>query len=119
MPVPIVQVQDRNAPHSQGVRKWELWLLVIFLLSLPLLNPWVRGDGVGYYAFARAPLIEHNLDFQRDYQSANAGFRDPRLDENGAPRSSSALLPDISTIISPLVPQCCGLHSCSQRTPPC
>jgi len=30
-----------------------------------MLNPWVRGDGVGYYAFARAPLIQHNLDFTR------------------------------------------------------
>jgi len=46
----------------------------------------VRGDGVGYYAFARAPLIEHNLDFTRDYQHANESFRGPRLDENGQPK---------------------------------
>jgi hypothetical protein len=59
----------------------------LFLIFLPLLNPWIRGDGVGYYAFARAPLIQHNLDFARDYQSANAGFREARLDENGEPRS--------------------------------
>jgi Dolichyl-phosphate-mannose-protein mannosyltransferase len=57
-------------------------------MSLPLMNPWIRGDGVGYYAFARALLIEHRLDFQRDYQSGNAAFRDARLDENGVPRSS-------------------------------
>jgi Dolichyl-phosphate-mannose-protein mannosyltransferase len=58
---------------------------VLFLLSLPMLNPWVRGDGVGYYAYARAPLIEHNLDFTHDYQQANASFRENRLDENGQP----------------------------------
>lgn len=64
-----------------------MWLLLLlFLPSLFLINPWVRGDGVGYYAFLRAPLIEHNLDFSRDYQNANQGFRDGRLDENGAPR---------------------------------
>ncbi len=57
-------------------------------MSLPLMNPWIRGDGVGYYAFARALLIEHRLDFQRDYQSGNAAFRDARLDENGVPRPS-------------------------------
>src|SRR5258708_29935154 len=61
-------------------------LFFLFLLSLVLLNPWVRGDGVGYYAFARAPLIEHSLDFTKDYQHANESFRGPRLDENNQPR---------------------------------
>ena len=50
-----------------------------------MLNPWVRGDGVGYYAFARAPLIEHDLDFTHDYQQANISFRENRLDKNGQP----------------------------------
>jgi hypothetical protein len=50
-----------------------------------MLNPWVRGDGVGYYAFVRAPLIQHNLDFTRDYQEANTSFRENRLDKNGQP----------------------------------
>jgi hypothetical protein len=57
-------------------------------MTVPLMNPWIRGDGVGYYAFARALLIEHRLDFQRDYQSGNAAFRDARLDENGVPKPS-------------------------------
>jgi hypothetical protein len=64
-------------------RRAQLLLVLLFLLSLPMLNPWVRGDGVGYYAFARAPLIQHNLDFTRDYQQANASFRENRVDENG------------------------------------
>ena len=58
---------------------------MLFLLSLPMLNPWVRGDGVGYYAYARAPLIQHNLDFTPDYQHANESFRENRLDKNGQP----------------------------------
>jgi len=62
------------------------WLLFLFLLSLALLNPWVRGDGVGYYAFARAPLIDHSLNFERDYIAANTGFREARLDSQGRPR---------------------------------
>lgn len=69
-------------PHS---RKADLFLFVLFLFSLLLLNPWVRGDGVGYYAYARAPLIQHNLDFTRDYQQANPSFRENRLDKNGQP----------------------------------
>ena len=59
----------------------ERWLLGLFLMSLVLMNPWVRGDGVGYYAFARAVLIQRNLDFTADYNAANASFRDERLDE--------------------------------------
>src|SRR5438309_11247774 len=61
-------------------------LVLLFIFSLALLNPWVRGDGVGYYAFVRAPLIEHSLDFERDYVSANTGFREARLDEHGRPK---------------------------------
>jgi len=59
---------------------------VLLLVSLPLMNPWVRGDGVGYYAFARALLIQRNLDFAPDYQHANEGFREARLDSSGAPK---------------------------------
>ncbi|HWO31952.1 MAG TPA: hypothetical protein VNO32_24415, partial [Candidatus Acidoferrum sp.] len=68
-------------------RLLERVLLILFLLSLPLVNPWVRGDGVGYYAYARAPLIEHSLDFTHDYQSANESFRGERLDESGQPKT--------------------------------
>jgi len=67
-------------------RPHERCLTLLFLLSLVLLNPWVRGDGVGYYAFARAPLIEHSLAFERDYMSANLAFREARLDEQGHPK---------------------------------
>ena len=61
-------------------------LLVLLAVSLPLVNPWVRGDGVGYYAFARALLIQRNLDFAPDYQHANQGFREARLDSAGNPK---------------------------------
>jgi Dolichyl-phosphate-mannose-protein mannosyltransferase len=67
----------------QHDRRPEYLLGIIFLFSLLLINPWVRGDGVGYYAYLRAPVIEHSLDFENDYRSANASFRGPRLDENG------------------------------------
>lgn len=76
-----------SASHARLSRKPEHLLLLLFLCSLPILNPWVRGDGVGYYAFARAPLIEHSLDFTEDYRHANETFRGPRLDESGQPKS--------------------------------
>ncbi len=42
---------------------------------------------MGYYAFARALLIEHNLDFTQDYLHANDSFRGPHVDESGRPLS--------------------------------
>ena len=72
--------------QTSAPRNATRWLLGLFVLSLALINPWVRGDGVGYYAFARAVLIQHNLDFTPDYNAANASFRDARLDENGNPK---------------------------------
>jgi hypothetical protein len=78
----------RTHPTGSPARRSEWVLLLLFLLGLPFLNPWVRGDGVGYYAFARAPLIQHNLDFAPDYQHANASFREPRLDAYGQPREA-------------------------------
>ena len=79
--------QDFSASHARRSRKSEWLLFVLWLISLPFLNPWVRGDGVGYYAFARAPLIQHNLDFTEDYRHANESFRGPRLDEKGQPKA--------------------------------
>jgi hypothetical protein len=77
-----------NAQLQNQQRRFQWILLLVFLLTLPLVNPWVRGDGVGYYAYARAPLIEHSLDFTHDYQFANESFRQPCFDENGQIRTA-------------------------------
>lgn len=81
-----MQASQATTAPSRERRQPERWLFLLFLLSLALLNPWVRGDGVGYYAFARAPLIEHSFDFQHDYLAANESFREGRLDANGQPK---------------------------------
>ena len=56
---------------------WGLCLM--FLLSLPLANPYVHGDGVGYYAYARALLIQGDLRFEEDWRRANEGFSQARM----------------------------------------
>ena len=55
----------------------------MFVLTLPLSNPWVRGDGVGYYAYVRSLLIEKHLDFEKDWEHGNESFVMGRLDSNG------------------------------------
>ena len=84
----LLERQNDNRSESVAVRPKlpPRIMLILFLVSLPLANPWVRGDGVGYYAFARALLIQHNLNFEPDYQHANQGFRGARLDAAGDPK---------------------------------
>src|SRR5579864_3568100 len=61
--------------HSiRKLTRYDKTLLLLFLLSLPLANPWVRGDGVGYYAYARALVVNGNLRFEPDWLHANASF---------------------------------------------
>jgi hypothetical protein len=69
--------------HSWGLSKYEKLLILLFALSLPLINPWVRGDGVGYYAYARSLLIERHLDFEKDWQHGNESFVMGRVDSSG------------------------------------
>jgi hypothetical protein len=83
-----VPPSGRGAPRDlmtwrEKISRHEKMLALIFLLTLPLINPWVRGDGVGYYAYARSLLIEHRLDFEKDWLAANTSFRMARLDEQG------------------------------------
>src|ERR1700726_554607 len=59
--------------HRSGI------LLLLFLVSLPLVNPWVRGDGVGYYAYIRSMLIDHNFRFEKDWLAANPSFAQGRV----------------------------------------
>jgi hypothetical protein len=62
---------------------YEKALVLLFLITLPLVNPWVRGDGVSYYAYVRAVLIDHNLRFEKDWLAANPTFRMARVESDG------------------------------------
>jgi hypothetical protein len=62
--------------------KYDWILLALFILTLPLVNPWIRGDGVGYYAMGRTLLIQHNLDFRPDWIAANPSFKITKVDDN-------------------------------------
>jgi hypothetical protein len=59
-------------------------LVILWILSLALVNPWVHGDGVGYYAYIHSLLIDHNLQFENEWQAANESFVMGRIGPNGA-----------------------------------
>lgn len=76
-----VTIWEETLSRSAAYFPWLLFAL--FLLTLPLLNPWVRGDGVGYYAYLRSAMIDHDLNFENDYRAGNQSFVMSRFDENG------------------------------------
>jgi hypothetical protein len=86
VPAPAAPLSVSTA--SSGHAKF---LFLFFLLTLPLVNPWVRGDGVGYYAYLRSALIDHDLNFENDYFAGNKSFVMSRFDAQGH------LLPEMYT----------------------
>src|SRR5271166_1425765 len=70
---------SRSGTFASGTK----FIFLLFLLTLPLVNPWVRGDGVGYYAYLRSTLIDHNLNFEKDFLAANKSFVMVRFDAQG------------------------------------
>jgi len=79
----VMHIEAAATPQSRKISRYQVALILLFVFTLPLVNPWIRGDGVGYYAFARSLLIEHKLDFTQDWLRANASFRMGRLDADG------------------------------------
>jgi hypothetical protein len=77
-------IPNRSGSVTAATRRafpYQRILLVCFVLSLPLVNPTVHGDGVGYYAYARATLIQHNLQFEEDWRHANRYFSSSRVQD--------------------------------------
>lgn len=68
--------QSPSQSKVRGWSKYEKILLVLYLLTAPIVKPWVHGDGVGYYAWARCILLQHNLNGEIDFDKGYEG--DPR-----------------------------------------
>jgi Dolichyl-phosphate-mannose-protein mannosyltransferase len=86
-----VPSQNKVLSSSATFPSHAKFLFLFFLLTLPLLNPWVRGDGVGYYAYLQSTLIDHNLRFENNWLAGNQSFIMSRVDANGH------LLPEMYT----------------------
>jgi hypothetical protein len=72
-------IPNRSGSFSKRELPYIKILFVCFLLTLPVVNPTVHGDGVGYYAYARALLIQRNLRFEEDWRHANKLFSAARI----------------------------------------
>jgi len=61
----------------------ERLLAVLFLCTLPLVNPYIRGDGNGYYAYVRSAVIDGDLDFENEYRQGDPAFQSLWFGEDG------------------------------------
>jgi len=65
---------------SETARKWIqklktcdhgiVVLVILFLMTLPLINPMLRSDGIGYYAYVRSFVIDGDLEFRNEWAVA-------------------------------------------------
>ena len=44
------------------------------MLTLPFVNPYIRGDGNGYYAYVRSVVIDGDLRFENEYRRGDPAF---------------------------------------------
>ncbi len=71
----------RKVSHS--LSNYERILILLFVVTLPLVNPWVRGDGIGYYAYIRSLLVDHDLRFENEWLQGNTSFLMGKVDATG------------------------------------
>jgi hypothetical protein len=60
----------------RSLSNYQRALFLVCVLGLPFLSAKVNGDGIGFYAYARSPLIEHNLYFSTDWQDPKKDFEE-------------------------------------------
>lgn len=59
--------------------------VALFVLSLAFVNPYLRGDGNGYYAWLRSPALDRDANFGNEYLRADPLFRAGFVDAQGNP----------------------------------
>jgi hypothetical protein len=58
-------------------------LLMSFVVTLPLCNPLVHCDGMGYYAYVRSLVVQHNLRFEADWLNLQWPYPAKTVDAEG------------------------------------
>ena len=79
---------QRESVRDEGDPGWLL--LGTFVLMLPLVNPYIRGDGNGYYAYVRSAVIDGDLRFENEYRRGEPAFVESVIGSDG--RVSASLI---------------------------
>ena len=60
-----------------------LWLFILFVLASPLITPYLRGDGIGYYSYVASLITDGDLWFEDEYRHADPWHYHNYFDEQG------------------------------------
>ena len=81
--------------HPMAIRPRDPYpwlLLVLFFMTLPFVNPYIRGDGNGYYAYVRSAVIDGDLSFENEFRRGDPAFRRTVFDDGGRVLPGSSLV---------------------------
>jgi hypothetical protein len=67
-------VTGDRGPRLPRLTRGEAVLVAALLATLPLVNPYLRGEGNGYYAYVRSLVLDHDLRFDDEYRRGDAAF---------------------------------------------
>src|SRR5262245_46882851 len=67
-------------------RAARVWFALVVLASLMFVNPYVRGDGNGYYAWLVSPALDRDFDFENQYRRSDRVFTNLMFDADGRAR---------------------------------
>ncbi len=56
---------------------------LVFIVSIPTITPYLRGDGNGYYAWLRSSVMDQDLKFANEYSHGDPVFRRFFFDDSG------------------------------------
>jgi hypothetical protein len=67
-------VSAERAPRLPRLTRGEAVLAAALLATLPLVNPYLRGEGNGTYAYVRSLVLDHDLKFDDEYRRGDPAF---------------------------------------------
>jgi hypothetical protein len=73
-------------PLDRPSRRRRAGWLLLALVALGLVNPYLRGDGNGYYAYLPSLVVDHDLDLTNQFQRGDPEFHKIYFDDHGRAR---------------------------------
>jgi hypothetical protein len=67
-------VSGEGPPRLPRLARGEAVLAAALLATLPLVNPYLRGEGNGIYAYVRSLVLDHDLRFDNEYRRGDPSF---------------------------------------------
>jgi hypothetical protein len=67
-------VNGERGPRLSRLARREAVLAAALLATLPLVNPYLRGEGNGTYAYVRSLVLDGDLRFGNEYRRGDPGF---------------------------------------------